>query len=890
MSGDPPPIRPRPSPWLARLVARLAPPGVRQLLQDDLTEAHTRRARTRGRLGGFVWCVRELARSIVPLIALRLRDRPRESAKENAMTIESVRHDLRYTLRMLWRSPGFALVAIATIALGIGANTAIFSIVNALLLRPLPYTRPAELVTVWRDLRARGGPQREWATPANLVDWRAERSLFAAMASVRGWNPTLTGLGDPEPLRGEQVTDGYFDVLATTPALGRALSADDALPAAPRVVLLSDRLWRRRFGADPAVLGRRIMLGGDPHEIVGVLPAGFRPSVIPVAELWRPDRINLANPSRGAVVLRIVARVQPGLSPDQIAAATAALARRLEQQHPESEARTGIAVVGMHEQLVGRVRPGLLAVFGAVLFVLLIACVNIANLLLARAAGRTREMALRAALGAGRRRVVRQLLTESVVLAALGSLAGLLVSVWAIDALVAFAPANTPRLSDVGLDANVLLFSTLLTLVTGVVFGLAPAIQLSRSQLAPSLKDGGRGHTGRGSHRVRQILVIAEVAVALVLLVGGGLFLRSFLELRRADLGFNPDHVLVGFVSPPAAKYPTEPYRQAFFDRVLERAAALPGVVQAAASSVIPLSIGDTDLGFVVEGAPPPPTSEETPATWYRLVSHAYFDVLQIPIRRGRAFEAREAAPVVIVNESLARKHWPAAEAVGGRVRFGGENTPWYTVVGVAADVKQTGARGEARLQAFIPYWHVPEQSGGMSLVLKTAAPPDTLVQPLRQAVREIDPDIPVSNVMPMSRIVAESIDEPRFLAFLVGLFAALALAVASIGVYGLLSFTVTARRTEIGVRLALGARRWEIFRLVLTDGLRLVLVGIALGLAGAFTLAPTLRSLLFGIPAADPATFAVMALLLMAIAALATIIPARRATRVDPVVALRGD
>jgi len=542
----------------------------------------------------------------------------------------------------------------------------------------------------------------------------------------------------------------------------------------------------------------------------------------------------------------------------------------------------------MHEQVVGNVRLGLVVLFGAVLFVLLIACVNIASLQLARAVGRYREIAVRAALGAGRARVVRQLLTESLVLSAVGSGLGVLLSIGAVRWLVAVAPSGMPRLNEVSLDGSVLAFAGLMTVVAGVLFGLAPAFHFSRDQLVPALKDGGRGMIGGRGHRLRRSLVVAEVALALVLLIGSGLLLRSFVELRRTDLGFDPTDVVTGFVLPPAQKYPTEEHRRVFFDRVLERAASLPGVVRAAATSVIPLDGGDSDVDFLVEGQLVPANPEDSSVTWYRLVSAGYFEVMGIALQAGRPFQPAEPELVVIVNQALADKYWPGQSPVGRRLKFGGGDPPWRTVVGVVGDVKQQGARGATRLQTFAPYWQVPELRGGLNIVLETATAPEGLIQPLRVAVREIDPDIPVTGAAPMTDLVAQSIEEPRFLAFIVGLFAMLAVVVAAVGIYGLMSYQVTERRTEMGVRLALGASRMEIFRLVLKDGLTLAALGVVLGVLAALALTPALGALLFGVPATDPWTFAATVVGVLVVAAVASLIPARRATRVQPVEALR--
>ena len=802
---------------------------------------------------------------------------------------QTLLQDVRHAARLLWRSPSFTLTALVTIALGIGANTAVFTIVHALLLKPLPYPQPDRIVTIWQDMRARGGPATEWATPGNLVDWRAENRLFAGVASMRGWGPTLTGEGDPEPLSGEQVTDNYFTVLGVAAARGRTFQASEGVPNAPRVAVIGHGLWQRRFGGDERIVGRRLVLGGEPHEIVGVMPPHFRPTFNPDAEIWRPDRLNLTTPSRGAIVLRVVARMAPETDLARLTSALPEVSKRLEASAPQN-VRTAITVLTLHEQTVGSVRPGLLTLFGAVLLVLLVACVNIANLLLARASSRAREMATRAALGAGRARVVRQLLTESLLLAVMGSVLGVLVAYLAVQGLVAIAPAGTPLLDAIGIDGRVLLFTALLTLTTGTIFGLAPAWQLARVPLSPALAAGARGSVGAGGRRLRRVLIVAEVAVALVLLAGSGLLLRSFLELRQSDLGFDPRDVLIGFVSPPPARYPAPAQRIEFIDRALERVARLPGVTTAAVTSIVPLNGGDSDMNVFVEGRPPARTPDEELATWFRTVNHTYFDAMGLRLTSGRMFEPREVAPAAIVNETLARTFWPGGDAIGRRIKFDQRpEAPWFTVIGVAADVKQTGARGEPRLQTFLPYWQTPELAGGTNLVLKTATAPESLIPAVRAAIREIDPDIPVAGITTMAALVADSLGESRFLAFLVALFAGLAVLVAAVGVYGLMSYAVNERRQEIGVRVALGAARFSIFRMVIGEGLRLVLIGVAVGVAGGLALAPYLTTLLFGIGPADVVTFSATAALLIGIALVAALVPARRATRVSPIAALPG-
>ena len=795
--------------------------------------------------------------------------------------------DLRYGLRTLARSPGFAFVAVATLALGIGANAAIFSAVNAVLLRPLPYAQPDELVMVWQDLRARGGPAHEWATPGNVVDWKGS-GIFSGVAAVQGWQATITGDGDPEPLVGEQVTFDYFDVLGVRPALGRTFRLEEDVPNAARVVVISDALWHRRFGGRRDAVGRRITIGGEAHEIIGVMPASFRPAVLDSATLWRPRRLDLAQPSRGAVVLRVIARLKAGATIEQTSASTALLASQLAAAYPEWNTATGIALSSLHAEVVGEARQGLLIVLAAVGFVLLIACANIANLLLARATARTREIAVRLALGAGRRRLIRQLLTESLLLSAIGGAAGIMLGAWGIDALVAVAPSGAPRLGEVGVDGRVLWFASALALGTGVLFGLVPALQASRADVTPSLREGGRGAATAGGYRTRRALIVFEVAAAVVLLVAGGLLLRTFATLQASNLGFTADRVLVGAVNPPRAAYATRAQQVAFYDRLLDRVSSLPGVETAALSSVVPLG-GDSDMSVLVEGRPLPRNDAESDAVWYRLVSADYFRAMQIPLTRGRTFAPREAAPAVVVSEPTARRFWKDENPIGRRIRFGsGDDAPWFTVVGVAGEVRMRGPRGESRSEVYLPYWQFPEL--GTNVILKSSGRPDALAAPLRQTVREIDPDLPVASIRPMTAIVAESIEQPRFLALLVGLFAASALVLAAVGIYGLIAFAVAQRTQEIGVRMALGAGRGDVVRLVVFDAMKLTAIGLALGAAGAAAVAESLQSQLFGVTPIDPATFAVAALALGGTAIVACLIPAVRAARVDPMVALRAE
>ena len=620
-----------------------------------------------------------------------------------------VLQDIRYAVRVLRKSPTFAVVAILTLALGIGANTAIFTVVNALLLRPLPYRDADRLVTVWQDMRARGGPADEWATPGNYADWRSERSLFEEIAVVTGWRPTLLGRAEPEPIPGEQVSHEYLSVLGVVPALGRTFRAEDDVPNAPRVVVISDGIWRRHFGAAPDVVGRTVALSGQPHEIIGVLPAGFRPIVSSSAALWRPLRLNTVAPSRGSVVLRSVARLPAGVSIDRAQASANVLARRLEAQHPDFNEKTGINLIGLRDRVVGDIKARSARAARGVAFVLLIACANIANLVMARASSRGRELAVRVALGAGKGRVVRQLLTESLLLAVLGGVAGLILGWWAVDGLVAIAPASAPRIAEVRLDLTVFLFVGLLSVATGVLFGLMPALHSSRRDIVQPLKDAARGNVMAAGRRFRRALIAAEVALALMLLTGGGLLLQTFVHLRATNLGFDPENVLVGSVNPPGAGgYDTAEKHRAFYDQVLERARALPGVRRAALASVLPLG-GDSDMTIAIEGRPAPSSRSQTPVTWYRLVSAEYFETMGTRITIGRSFADRPATPSVVVNETFARTYFPGEEPLGKRVRPGSDDSPWFTVVGVSADVKTRGARESTPVEMFIPYWQFTE-------------------------------------------------------------------------------------------------------------------------------------------------------------------------------------
>lgn len=794
--------------------------------------------------------------------------------------------DLRYALRMLVRTPGFTVVAVLTLALGVGANTAIFTIVNSLLLRPLPYGEPDRLVMVWQDFSARGGPADEWASPGNFADWRNAGQIFEAVAAIGGWRPTLTGGAEPEAIPGEVVSHEYFTLLGIHPALGRGFRSEDDVPNAAPVVMLSDALWHRRFGGDHGVIGTTIMLSGLPHEIVGVLPPNVRPVINAQAEIWRPIRLNTANPSRGSIVLRVVGKLRDGVALEGARDAAIVLAAQLEAQYPRYNEKVGFRLEPLHDRVVGEIRPGLLALLAAVGFVLLIACVNIANLLLARGSSRARELAVRVALGAGRVRVIRQLLTESVLLALLGGTAGLLLGIWAVDALVAIAPDNAPRIGEIRMDARVFAFTAAITLLTGVLFGLAPALQSSRSGVTNSLKDAARGSSGASGRGLRRVLIAAEVALALMLLTGGGLLLQTFVRLQQAELGFDPTNVLVGSISLPPTTYDTIEKQRVFFTQVLDETSALPGIQTAALTSILPFA-GDTDTSFTIEGRREAANPADRTVTWYREISAGYFEAMGIDIVRGQAIAPGEPSPSVVVNETFVRRFFPSEDPLGRRLRWLDEG-PWYTIVGVAGDVRGQGAREDTRAEMFIPYWQYMEP--GMSVILKAHNDPSRLAGPLRQIVRNLDPNVPIAAVGLLSNRVSGSVEQPRFFAVLAMAFAGLALVLAAIGIYGVMAYVVAQRTTEIGVRMALGATPREVFRLIVGDGLRTTAIGIVIGTGGSLLVARWLTTLLFGVTPGDPVTLGMTAGVLLMVAAVACFVPARRATRVDPMVALRAE
>ncbi|CAN5132696.1 ABC transporter permease [soil metagenome] len=802
-------------------------------------------------------------------------------------------HDLRFAARTLLKSRGFTAVVLLTLALGIGANTAIFSVVNAVLLRPLPYEDPGRLVTIWQDERGRDGPEDEWFTPPNFFDVRDASQSFERVAATRGWSPNLTGDGEPEQLTGSAVSHDYFRLLRASPVLGRGFLVEEDTPDAGQVVVLSHGLWERRFGADPKIIGSSVTLNAEPHTVVGIAPANFQPLGFeaPDVEIWRPLRMNATGGcGRGCYVLQVFGRLAPGATLESASAELNTVASSLAREYPETNSGVGISLVSLKQQTVGQIRPALLVLLGAVGFVLLIACVNIASLLLGRAVAREREVAIRTALGAARGRLIRQLLTESLLLALAGGGLGLLFAFWGTDLLVGLSPPGTPRIGEVGIDAQVLGFALALSLCTGLLFCLVPALQASRPVLTRTLGDRGGGRSTAASRRTRSALMVDEIAIALTLLVGAGLLMRSFGRLIQVDVGFDPANVLVANLALPQAQYEEDPPRVAFYEQLLERVGSLPGVRGAGAISVLPLGGDDADVSFTIEGRPPP-DPERVPVAQFRIATVGYFRAMGMTLLAGRVFTDRDRADaprVAVITETMARSLWPGEDAVGKQFRPQSFGEPLVTIVGVIEDVHHFGLDQEPRPEYYFPHAQLPART--MTLVARTTGDPLGLSGTLREQVRSLDPRLPVADITTMEQLVARSVALPRLYLSLFGVFAAVALLLASIGIYGVTAFSVTRRTQEIGVRMALCARGGDVLAMIVRQAMALAGIGLGIGLVAALFLSRTLASLLYGLSPTDPLTFAGVAALLAAVALLAAYLPARRATRIEPMVALRAE
>jgi len=804
--------------------------------------------------------------------------------------------DVRYAFRALRKHVGFAAVVILTLALGIGANAAIFSVVNAIVLRPLPYRDADRLVVIWDNLPAIG-LRDIVVSAAEYLDYRARNHVFEEMAAYDTSAFNLTGLGEPERLIGAVVTASLLPILGASPALGRGFHEADNQAGHERVALVSHALWQRRFGGDPRMVGSPIMLDGKSVEIIGVMPPAFK---FPddSTELWMPiafDADLVSENNRGSRSYTVLGRLKPGVTIAQAQADMNAVVATLVRDHPE-QYRGGFSttVRGLQAEIVGETSRGLFVLLGAVGVVLLIACANIANLLLVRAHARRKEVAIRTALGAGRGRIVRQLLTESFVLAAIGGGFGLLLAVWGLDLLVAIAPADIPRIGEIALDRRVVAFTAAVSTITGIVFGLAPALHAARVDLNETLKEGGRTPGSGGHHVLGRLLVVAEVAMSLVLLVAAGLLINSFARVQDVAPGFDQTHLLTLRIAPPPATYSFAKSQQ-FFDELFERLRARPGIEAVGAVNALPFGGSGGDRSFFLEGQLNP-RPEERPDEQIRFASAGYFAAMRIPVRRGREFTARdtlEAPQVAVVNEALARKYWPNDDPIGKRVAFSRQQPKWYQVVGVVGNLKHRSLEVVDTPELYVPVAQ-PLFAGPtprpMFAVVRTTGDPLAAAATVREVVASIDPNQPVSNMRSMEQRIGESLASRRFTMLLIGVFAALALVLASIGMYGVVAYAVSERTHEIGVRLALGARPRDVLAMLVGQGMTLAVTGAAAGIVIAIAITRVMASLLFGVSATDPATFGVITAVLTCVALIACYLPARRATAVNPVTALRNE
>jgi putative ABC transport system permease protein len=793
--------------------------------------------------------------------------------------------DLRYGMRMMLKSPNYTLIAVVTLALGIGANTTIFTMVNSMLLKPLPYKDPERLVMVWRTNAEKTSKDLPSSGPL-FIDWQQRNQVFEQLTAFTTGRVNIAGAGEADLARGANVSAGFFETLGVPPLLGRGFLPAEDKPGAEAVVVLSHGIWQRQFGAAPGIIGQRVTINAQACTVVGVMPPGF--DFPAETMLWRTLTLD-PRANRQAYFLNVLARLKPGLTREQAHAGMDSVAAQLAAQNGQST-RDHFDLRPLSEQLTGSIRRPLLVLFGAVAFVLLIACANIANLLLARASGREREIAVRAALGAGRGRLLRQLLTESLLLAAFGGIAGLLSAVWSLSWLKGLSAVKLARLDEVALDGRALGFTALAVLLTGAVFGLIPALQVSLQQPSAVLKGSGGSAASRPeSQRLRAGLMVVEIALSLVLLVGAGLLIKSFLKLQAVDPGFQPEGVVTLNLNLPVARYPQGEPRTAFIQQITEKLQALPGVEATATAAYSPLSDIYNSRIFIIEGR------AETPQGLFAgqiPVSPDYFRTLQIPLLGGRVFSAHDNAQapgVVIVNRSFAKRYFPNEEVVGKRIHLGTQRPPvWFEIVGVVGDVRQLKLESEAPPLAYVP--HLQSAWSFMSLLARSKGEPQMTAGALKQAVTAVDKDLGVAGLTTLDATLAASIAERRALMALLGAFAGLALLLAAVGIYGLITYSVAQRTHELGIRMALGAETRDVLRLVLGQGMKLTLLGVALGLLASFALTRLMEKLLFEVSPTDPWTFVSLPAMLLVVALLACYFPARRATRVDPLVALRNE
>ena len=821
-------------------------------------------------------------------------------ALARAPIMDSVLHDLRTTLRSLRRSPAFTAAVVTTLALGIGANTAIFSVVNGVILRPLPYRSPDRLVMVWEENPSMDYGVRYIPTsPGNFTDFRADRNVFSDAGAFRYRSATVGRVGDAEQLWGAELTPSMFSTIGVQPLVGRAFTADEELPGKPGVVVLSHGLWQRRFGGRSGVIGTTLEVDGDRRTIIGVMPDWFRfplPSMYPIltkvkTEYWIPHVIDPASPVRGGRYLGVIARLRNGTSLAQARVALAATSRRLAEQFPGNNGGWTATAIPLSQHVAAPVRPALLILLGAVGLVLLIACANVANLQLARATKRQREFTVRAALGATRRRIVRQALTESVVLAVIGGAMGLVLVFWGTDALRAMLPPGFPRVADVSVDVRVFAFATLASVATGLVFGLGPALRSSRVDLAAALNEGGRrSSSDRRSRRARSALVVAQVALAMVLLIGAGLLMRSMARLLAVHPGFDASGLLTAGVRPPAREFSNRTARRQAYAAVLDRVSQLPGVTSASASSLVPFSEQEDFYGFRIEGrSSQSGAAAQDPEARFYVVAPRYFETMHIPVRDGRSLTSADderATNVAIINRRFAELYFPNESPLGRRVLSGSED--YRTIVGVVENTSYSGLDATPKPELYVPY--AQQDIENLTLIVRTTGDPGALATPLRNAVRAAARGTPIAEVATMEEMIGASVGQRRLSMALLGTFALLALVLASVGIYGVLSYAVAERSREIGIRRALGALDGQVVRMVVGEGMRLAMFGVLTGVAAAFLATRAMRGLLFGVGAGDPSTFAAVTVCVGVVALIASYLPARRASRVDPTQALRAE
>lgn len=798
--------------------------------------------------------------------------------------METLVQDIRYGIRTLFKNRAFTTVAVVALALGIGANTAIFSVVNAVLLKPLPFEQPDQLVLVW-EKRMSLGRLRNVASAPDFVDWRAQNQVFEDMAAFMGQGFNVGAGTEPERVQGVSVTPSLFSILRARPLIGRALEQNEDQPESAPVAIISKGLWQRTFAADPDIVGKQIKLNDRDYTVVGVMPEDF---AFPNrrAEIWVPLKFSQNDlQARGSHSYQVLARLKPGISVAQAQTEMESIASQLEQQYQVNTGHS-VNVFSLYEEVVGSARPALLVLLGAVAFVLLIACANVANLLFARSAARQKEIAIRTALGAGRLRIVRQLLTESVLLSITGGIIGVLLAVWGLDILLSLGEGSIPRVKEIELDVWVLGFSLLVSVVTGLIFGLLPALQASKPDLNDALKEGSRGASGGiRSNRTRSVFVIAEVAICLVLLIGAGLMIKSFSRLTNINPGFNPENMLTVNVALSGARYREAAAVSGFYKQTVDRLSSLPGVKSAAVVTALPMAGNFGSRYFGIEGRPPQPPGQGFNANT-NLATPGYFATMQIPLLDGREFEdrdARGATDVIIVNQEAVHRYWPDESPIGQRVTFDNRTR---TVIGVVGDVRQSGLDVDVRPEMFSPYYQVTVPFG--TLLVRTEGDPAAMTSAVRSAMQEIDRDLPLYGIKTATDVIAESVAPRRFNMLLLGIFGGLALALASVGLYGVISYSVSQRTREIGIRVALGASHKSVLGLVVGQGLVLSTIGVVIGITASFFLTRFLATLLFGVSPTDPITFGAISLLLIGVSTTASLIPARRAMKVDPMVALR--